>query len=47
VFVLKGGERQGVLDVSQVTLDDVVTMIVKGKEGNGKAASEVTYQSFG
>jgi len=47
VFVLKGGERQAVLDVSRVTLDDVVTMIVKGKEGNRKAAPEVAYQSFG
>ena len=47
VFVLKGGERQGVLDVHKVSLDDVVTLIVKGKEGNGKAAPEVAYKSFG
>ena len=31
VFVLKGGQRQDILDVNQVCLDDVVTMIVKGK----------------
>jgi ABC-type sugar transport system ATPase subunit len=47
VFVLKGGQRQDVLNVSQVTLDDVVTMIVKGKERNGGQASEVEYKSFG
>jgi len=47
VFVLKGGQRQDVLDVRQVTLDDVVTMIVKGKERNGGQASEVEYKSFG
>jgi len=47
VFVLKGGQRQAVLDVSQVTLDDVVTMIVRGKERNGTSAPSVEYQSFG
>ena len=47
VLVLKGGERQGVLDVSKVTLDDVVTLIVKGREDNGKAPPEVKYKSFG
>jgi len=47
VFVLKGGQRQGVLDVSQVTLDDVVTMIVRGKERNGMQAQSVEYRSFG
>ena len=47
VFVLKGGQRQGILDVSQVTLDDVVTMIVRGKERNGMQTPSVEYQSFG
>jgi ABC-type sugar transport system ATPase subunit len=47
VFVLKGGQRQAVLEVSQVTLDDVVTMIVKGKAGNGNQIPEVEYKSFG
>jgi simple sugar transport system ATP-binding protein len=52
VFVLKGGQRQAVLDVHAVTLDDVVTMIVKGKEengngGSGKQPEEVEYKSFG
>jgi ABC-type sugar transport system ATPase subunit len=47
VYVLKGGQRQDVLDVSQVTLDDVVTMIVRGKNGNNQPPAEVVYQSFG
>jgi len=47
VFVLKGGQRQDVLDVSLITLDDVVTMIVRGKAGNGKQISGVEYKSFG
>ena len=47
VFVLKGGQRQDILEVSQVTLDDVVTMIVKGKDRNGEQRNGVEYQSFG
>lgn len=47
VFVLKGGQRQDVLDVSQVTLDDIVTMIVKGKDRNGDQAPDLEYKSFG
>jgi ABC-type sugar transport system ATPase subunit len=47
VLVLKGGQRQDVLEVSKVTLDDVVTMIIKGKGGNGGPAPEVGIQSFG
>ena len=47
VFVLKGGQRQGILDVSQVTLDDVVTLIVRGKERNGMQAPSMEHQSFG
>jgi ABC-type sugar transport system ATPase subunit len=47
VFVLKGGQRQDILDVSKVTLDDIVTMIVKGKGGNGTPAPTPEYQSFG
>jgi ABC-type sugar transport system ATPase subunit len=47
VFVLKGGQRQDILEVNKVTLDDVVTMIVKGKERNGNHVPEVKYQSFG
>jgi ABC-type sugar transport system ATPase subunit len=47
VFVLKGGQRQDILEVSQVCLDDVVTMIVKGKDRNGNHATEVEYKSFG
>jgi len=47
VFVLKGGQRQDILEVSKVTLDDVVTMIVKGKDRNGEQHNEVEYKSFG
>ncbi len=47
VFVLKGGQRQDILEVSRVTLDDVVTMIVKGKAGNGNQIPDVEYRSFG
>ena len=47
VFVLKGGQRQDILDVSQVCLDDVVTMIVKGKDRNENKTPKVEYQSFG
>jgi ABC-type sugar transport system ATPase subunit len=47
VFVLRGGERQGVLDIRQVSLEDVATMTVRGKEGNGKSAPEAAYKSFG
>jgi len=47
VFVLKGGQRQDILDISQVTLDDVVTMIVKGKNPNENHTPEVEYKSFG
>ena len=47
VFVLKGGVRQGVLEVSKICLDDVVTLIVKGKDRAGKAPGDVEYKSFG
>jgi ABC-type sugar transport system ATPase subunit len=47
VFILKGGQRQDILDVSKVCLDDVVTMIVKGKDRNGNKTPEVDYKSFG
>lgn len=53
VFVLKGGQRQDILEVSQVSLDDVVTMIVRGKDRNpqdaerGAPTPDVQYRSFG
>jgi simple sugar transport system ATP-binding protein len=47
VFVLKGGKKQDVLDVSKTTLDDIVTMIVKGKDGNGTQDPDIEYKSFG
>jgi simple sugar transport system ATP-binding protein len=43
VMVMKGGERQDVLDVPNCTLDDIVNLIVKGRagvEGNNKGANE-------
>jgi ABC-type sugar transport system ATPase subunit len=47
VFVLKGGVRQEILNVKDATLDDVVTMIVKGKNSNLEIADDIEYQSFG
>lgn len=47
VFVLKGGVRQDILNVREATLDDVVTLIVKGKEGNKEIADDIVYRSFG
>jgi ABC-type sugar transport system ATPase subunit len=47
VFVLKGGTRQDVLNVGEVTLDDIVTLIVKGKDAPGEMATDMEYQSFG
>lgn len=47
VFVLKGGQRQDILEVSKVTLDDVVTMIVKGKAGNENQIPYMEYKSYG
>ena len=47
VFVLKGGRRQDVLEVDKVTLDDVVTLIVKGSDGGGAATPAVEFQSYG
>jgi ABC-type sugar transport system ATPase subunit len=47
VFVLKGGQRQDILEVSKVCLDDVVEMIIKGKDRVGNQAPEAEYKSFG
>lgn len=47
VFVLKGGRRQDILDVNNVTLDDIVTMIVKGKDHNGTQRQALEFNSFG
>jgi len=47
VFVLKGGVRQDILNVSGTTLDDVVTLIVKGKDGNSAIVDDIKFQSFG
>jgi ABC-type sugar transport system ATPase subunit len=47
VFVLKGGKSQGVLNVGEVTLDDVVTLIVRGKDKSASQPVDVQYKSFG
>jgi len=47
VFVLKGGQRQDILEVSKVCLDDVVEMIIKGKDQGGNHIPEVEYKSYG
>ena len=47
VFVLKGGRRQDILEVGKVTLDDVVTLIVKGKAPAAAAVPEMEFRSFG
>jgi len=47
VFVLKGGVRQGVLEVGKICLDDVVTLIVRGKERAEEPPADVEYKSFG
>ncbi|MFQ5857653.1 MAG: ATP-binding cassette domain-containing protein [Anaerolineae bacterium] len=44
VMVLKAGERQGMLEVDQCTLDDVVELIIKGRAGREE---DVDYLSFG
>ena len=47
VFVLKGGRRQDILEVGHVTLDDVVTLIVKGRFPVVSEAPEMEFRSFG
>jgi ABC-type sugar transport system ATPase subunit len=47
VFVLKGGVRQGVLEVGKVCLDDVVALIVRGKDRAEAPPPDVEYKSFG
>jgi ABC-type sugar transport system ATPase subunit len=47
VFILKGGVRQDILNVRDTTLDDVVFLIVKGKDGNSKKVNDIEYKSFG
>lgn len=47
VFVLKGGVRQGVLEVGKISLDDVVTLIVRGKDRAEEPPVDVQYKSFG
>jgi ABC-type sugar transport system ATPase subunit len=47
ILVLKGGRRQDVVEASKVSLDDVVTLIVRGKDGNGAATPPDVLRSFG
>ena len=42
VMVLKGGLSQGVLDVSKVTLDDVVSLIVKGRANGSQPLEDLS-----
>jgi ABC-type sugar transport system ATPase subunit len=50
VMVLKGGVRQDILDVAKCSLDDIVNLIIKGREGLQEPASgkqNLEYLSFG
>ena len=47
VFVLKGGVRQDILNVKDVSLDDVVALIVKGRETGSEIVDDIEYKSFG
>jgi ABC-type uncharacterized transport system ATPase subunit len=47
VYVLKGGVRQDILNVRDTTLDDVVTLIVKGKDVSSARVDDIEYRSFG
>jgi len=47
VMVLKGGLSQGVLEVDQVTLDDVVNLIIKGRPQGAQSAGNLQFSSFG
>jgi simple sugar transport system ATP-binding protein len=50
VMVLKGGVRQDILDVANCSLDDIVNLIIKGREDNQEPAAEkqnLEYLSFG
>lgn len=50
VMVLKGGFRQDILDVANCSLDDIVNLIIKGREDIQEPAAEkqnLEYLSFG
>jgi simple sugar transport system ATP-binding protein len=47
VMVLKGGQRQDIVEVEKVTLDDVTTMIIKGKARIEDGSADIQYKSFG
>ena len=50
VMVLKGGFRQDVLDVAKCNLDDIVNLIVRGRQDSQERSAEsqdVKYLSFG
>ena len=46
-MVLKCGRRQAVLKVSEVGLDDVVELIVRGRAGAESEEDALEYLSFG
>jgi ABC-type sugar transport system ATPase subunit len=50
VMVLKGGVRQDILEVANCDLDDIVNLIIKGREdlqNNTDAKQELEFLSFG
>lgn len=48
VMILKGGQRQDLLKVKDVTLDDIVELIVRGRPSEeASKAEEIRYRSFG
>jgi ABC-type sugar transport system ATPase subunit len=47
VLVMKDGRSQGELDVDKVTLDDIVELIIKGRNGGDGDGSGVRHRSFG
>jgi len=47
VMVMKGGLSQGVLEVRDVTLDDVVSLIVKGRSDDAAAPEQMNLLTYG
>lgn len=48
IMVLKAGERQGVLNVGECSLDSVVSLIVKGRNmDDNRSETDLEYRSYG
>ena len=48
IMVLKAGERQGVLNVGECSLDSVVSLIVKGRNmDDNRTETDLQYRSYG